>query len=160
MNGSKGGKAKAAKAKAKAAEEAKAKAAEEAEEEANEAEVKPPSKTDFRNMAKHICKEVDYDADAYEIDSAYDEFVLDEWSFMSIPLPTNKTLFESVVLWYLTNDTRVLAMLRYAVEKNRTLSFKTIDKLLRGYSEYSCTYKYDGDSFRNEQELLDYFYAH
>lgn len=140
-NGAKGGKAKAAKAKAK------------------KDEFKPPSKTDFRNMAKHICREYDIEnCDQYTIDNIFDEFSDKNWKFYNASLKS-KSLLECATFFELTKDILSFRILLKAIKENYDINLNTLVECSLGYNEDLNEYYIDGKSFKNEDDLLMYFYG-
>lgn len=134
-NRNKGSKAKTAKAKAK------------------KDEFKPPNKTDFRNMAKHICREYDIENyDQYTIDNVFDELAKNHWCFNKNQI-TSKAIMECVVYYYLTKDKVVYDLINEAFVNGYINQFTGLNFLC---DELLYFYDWDRNSYRTtEKEHVD-----
>ncbi len=114
---------------------AKAKAAKARKEEQNTTAFKPPTKTEFKNMAKHIRAEYDLDLDAYEIDRLYDDLVGSGWNYRGAQLTTRKQI-EAIIYAVASNDFNYTSAVRMFLEKGYTdLEAETLDILACDYDE-------------------------
>ena len=122
-NGAKGGRAKADNARKKNADDPLAPT------------FKPPTKTEFKNMAKHIRAEYDLDLDAYEIDRIYDDLAGSGWNYRGAQLTTKKQI-EAVIYAAASNDFNSKSAVRLLLEKGYTdLEAETLDILACDYDE-------------------------
>lgn len=120
-NGAKGGRAKADNARKKNADDPPAPA------------FKPPTKTEFKNMAKHIRSEYGLDLDAYEIDRTYDDLAVSGWNYRGAQLTTRKQI-EAVIYAVALGDYDYISAVRLFLEKGYTdLEAETIDILMCDY---------------------------
>lgn len=122
-NGSLGGRAKADNARKKNADDLPAPT------------FKPPTKTEFKNMAKHIRAEYDLDLDAYEIDRIYDDLAGSGWNYRGAPLTTRKQI-EAVIFAVALDNIDYLTAVRLFLEKGYTdLEAETLEILVEDYNK-------------------------
>lgn len=120
-NGAKGGRAKANNAREKSAEEVL------------RPKFKPPTKTEFKNMVKHIRAEYELDIDAYEIDRLYDNLAGNGWKFRSVSLTTRDQI-EAVIYAKALDSYDYIKAVQLFIEKGyASLESDTIDDLLSAY---------------------------
>lgn len=96
---------------------------------------KPPTKTEFKNMAKHIRSEFDVDLDAYEIDRIYDVLAGSEWKYGGAPL-TTRSQIEAVIYAEGLHDSDYTLAAQLFLEKGYTdLEAYTIEILFVDYDD-------------------------
>ncbi len=144
-NGAKGGKAKAAKAEVK------------------KDEFKPPSKTDFKNIAKHICKEYSIeDCDQYTINNMFEELTKNNWCFDEIPI-ASKAILECIVFCYLTKEKITFDLLRESLICGHGKEFTDIDfftEELLGFYDWDKKHFYIAkNNYVNTPEFVRWFFS-
>lgn len=149
MNGAKGGKAKAASTKL----------------EAKENGFKPPSKTEFRNMAKHICKKYDFSCcDAYEIDTAFDFYATNNWAVDGIPI-RNKKQLECAAYAQLCDclEARKLFKVLLSSDKDDSWGLTDFDYMMEYYNPIKNCYCESDElfskNFLNASEFVEWWFA-
>lgn len=111
----------------------KAKAAKARKEEQNTPTFKPPTKTEFKSMAKHIRKRFDLDLDEYEIGRIYDDLAGSGWKYSRAPVTTRKQI-EAIIYAVTLGDFNYMTAVRLFLEKGYTdLEADTIEILTWGY---------------------------
>lgn len=144
-NRNKGGKAKTAKAEVK------------------KDEFKPPTKTDFRNMAKHICKKYNIEnCDQYTIDNILEKLAKNNWCFDKIPI-TSKAIIECVVFCYLTEEKVAFDLLREALICGYENQFTNIDffvdELLSFYDWDKKSFYIAENNYVKTSEFVQWFFS-
>lgn len=94
---------------------------------------KPPTKSEFKNMAKLIRSKYGLDLDAYEIDRTYDDLAVSGWNYRGAPLTTRKQI-EAVIYAVALGEYDYISAVRLFLEKGYTdLEAETIDILACDY---------------------------
>ena len=129
--GSKGGKAKAAKQKSETTENA----------DDSEPAFKPPSKTEFKDAAKHFCKEYEVSCDIFAATQLYEQLSKAGWTYSGLKIQHDYT-WQAIIVAHLCNKancfeycsrgelenvTRTLASLGHDFDVE-TLEYLTLEK--------------------------------
>lgn len=143
-NGAKGGRKKAENAKRK---------------EAERAIFTPPTKTEFRNMAKHYKSSADLEFDAHELDQFYNELAEADWAIGGVKIESMEVLVDALSARFCP----------YVPIKPNTRSWRYFQKVFQitggnieiwgmfedCYDEESQYWTVDGTTYQNPAAALD-----
>lgn len=120
LNGAKGGKAKAENTRSKN----------------NDCGFKPPSKTDFRKMAKNIQKNYDVCCDQYEIDQFFEKISSEQWSYHGRAIK-NQHQLEAIFCAKFAEDREIYHIIFEILKTDEDFDLDTISFIYDNLSKYN-----------------------